>query len=340
MDQDTLNMILAAQSQSSLSPDAINAIQQGLSRTDLAALLTPALGVGTGVVNEAVLAQGLRDYLLQQQAAADRERAAVEAAVVAPVRPVQVPIVGQIQERYRQQFAGTDLGDAINTAMLNIYSAGASPEGEFAALEALYPAQIVPGRGTVSSPLPAGLKEDLTRLADERDFMQRAERDYAEAQAAYEQQRAALPAVAPLDYEQLKRDYFAEIGLPALAQLPTPGQQYEISPQQVLAARKPTQRGTTQSLAESMLLSRRAQPPKSPAAQMPGPIAQTSGPTGARAVLAKQQQRDLLEGIVAAERDTARLRAERMGPKLAAQGRTPYQDAMRQLLGIGVLEAQ
>jgi hypothetical protein len=73
---------------------------------------------------------------------------------------------------------------------------------------------------------------------------------------------------------------------------------------------------------------------------MPGPIAQTSGPTGARAVLAKQQQRDLLQGIVSAEKDTARLRAERMGPKLAAQGRTPYQDAMRQLLGIGVLEAQ
>lgn len=339
MDQDTLNMILAAQSQSSLSPDAINAIQQGLSRTDLAALLTPALGVGTGVVNEAVLAQGLRDYLLQQQAAADRERAAVEATVVAPIAPVQVPIVGQIQERYRQQFAGTDLGDAINTAMLNIYSAGASPEGEFAALEALYPAQRT-RTGYASSPLPAGLKEDLVRLGEERDFTQRAERDYAEAQAAYEQQRAALPAVAPLDYEQLKRDYFTEIGLPALAQLPTPGQQYEISPQQVLAARKPTQRGTTQSLAESMLLSRRAQPPRPPASQMPGPIAQTSGPQGARAVLAKQQQRDLLQGIVAAEKDTARLRAERMGPKLAAQGRTPYQDAMRQLLGIGVLEAQ
>jgi len=339
MDQDTLNAILAAQSQSSLSPDAINAIQQGLSRTDLAALLTPALGVGTGVVNEAVLAQGLRDYLLQAQAAADRERDAAEAAIVAPIRPVQVPIVGQIQERYRQQFAGTDLGDAINTAMLNVYSAGASPEGEFAALKALYPATRSRGQVT-ASPLPAGLKEDLERLADERDFMQRAERDYAEALAAYEQQRAALPAVAPLDYEQLKRDYFAEIGLPALAQLPIPGQQYEITPQQVLAARKPTQRGTTQSLAESMLLSRRAQPSKPPAAQMPGPVAQIAGPTGARAVLAKQQQRDLLEGIVAAERDTARLRAERMGPKLAAQGRTPYQDAMRQLLGIGVLEAQ
>jgi hypothetical protein len=72
---------------------------------------------------------------------------------------------------------------------------------------------------------------------------------------------------------------------------------------------------------------------------MPGPIADVSGPSGAQRVLSRQAQVDPLKAIIGAEEDTARLRAARAGRTLAAKGRTPFQDAMRQLLGIGVLEA-
>lgn len=345
MNEEMLAALLAGQVPTSLSPDAIGAVQQGLSRTDLSALLTPALGVGSGVVNEQVLAEGLRNYLMQAMQTAERDYAASQSELLPPVRPVQTPIVGQIQNKWRAATQNDpELGRLVNTALLNVYQFGGNPEGELTALEiALGGGQQATGPMglTAAVQLPAGLEEDLRTLVMERDFNQRAERDYQQDLAAYNQSVAAMPEPAPLDYEQLRRDYFSEIGLPALAQLPAPGQQYEFTPEQVLALRKPTQRGTTSTLAESMLASRRepSRPSGGTASQMPGPIADVSGPSGARRVLARQAQVDPLEAIVGAERDTARLRAARAGRTLAAQGRTPFQDAMRQLLGIGVLEA-
>jgi len=347
MNEEMLAALLAGQVPTSLSPDAISAVQQGLSRTDLSALLTPALGVGSGVVNEQVLAEGLRNYLLQAMQAAERDYAASQSEVLPPVAPVQTPLVGQIQNKWRAATQNDpELLDLINTTLLNVYLYGGNPEGELAALEtALSGGQQATGRFGLAPAvqLPAGLEEDLKILANERDFNQRAERDYQQELAAYNQSVAALPEPAPLDYEQLRRDYFSEIGLPALAQLPAPGQQYEFTPEQVLALRKPTQRGTTRTLAESMLAARREpfkpKPSGGPASPMPGPIADVSGPSGAQRVLARQAQVDPLKAIIGAEEDTARLRAARAGRTLAAKGRTPFQDAMRQLLGIGVLEA-
>ena len=345
MNEEMLAALLAGQVPTSLSPDAISAVQQGLSRTDLSALLTPALGVGSGVVNEQVLAEGLRNYLLQAMQAAERDYTASQSELLPPVTPVQTPIVGQIQNKWRAATQNDpELGRLINTALLNVYQFGGNPEGELAALQTALGGTVDSnGRFDFSTApqLPAGLEEDLRTLVAERDFNQRAERDYQQELAAYNQSVAALPEPAPLDYEQLRRDYFSEIGLPALAQLPAPGQQYEFTPEQVLALRKPTQRGTTRTLAESMLAARREpfKPSGGPASQMPGPIADVSGPSGAQRVLSRQAQVDPLKAIIGAEEDTARLRAARAGRTLAAKGRTPFQDAMRQLLGIGVLEA-
>lgn len=183
-----------------------------------------------------------------------------------------------------------------------------------------------------------------------------------------DQEKAALgdPPTAEslgITRESLKAQFAKDMGIPGLALLPDPGATYDIAPEEMRQFRKPTQAGTDRRLFESMLaagagrdIPRSATPrltgqPERVSVAPPRPeqlAGRGSGRTTAasrrRAAESKamSEMADRPAGYVAPslERDLARyamqdyesLMAQAMlrSQQLAAKGRTPFEDALRE----------
>ena len=184
----------------------------------------------------------------------------------------------------------------------------------------------------------------------------------------YDQEKEALgdrPTAESLGItrESLRAQFAEDMGIPALALLPDPGATYDIAPEEMRQFRKPTQAGTDKRLFESMLaagagrdIPRSATPrltgqPERVSVAPPRPeqlAGRGSGRTTAasrrRAAESKamSEMADRPAGYVAPslERDLARyamqdyesLMAQAMlrSQQLAAKGRTPFEDALRE----------
>lgn len=163
--------------------------------------------------------------------------------------------------------------------------------------------------------------------------------------------------------ESLKAQFAKDMGIPALALLPDPGATYDIAPEEMRQFRKPTQAGTDKRLFESMLAAGAGRDiPRSATPRLTGRADQ---PSATRAAMGKVLEGDPLgrtvdtpgfgrgtEGISverprpagyvapSLERDLARyamqdyesLMAQAMlrSQQLAAKGRTPFEDALRE----------
>lgn len=160
--------------------------------------------------------------------------------------------------------------------------------------------------------------------------------------------------------ESLRAQFAKDMGIPGLALLPDPGAIYDIAPEEMRQFRKPTQAGTDKRLFESMLAAGAGRDiPRSATPRLTGRAAQ---PSVSRAAMGRvlegdplgrtvdtpgfgrgtEGQRPRPAGYVApsAERDLARLAmqdynslmvdAMLRSQQMAAQGRTPFEDALRE----------
>jgi hypothetical protein len=374
MDPELLAQILAAQ-QPQLSPQLLAATGGGLGRTDLQALLgNTALGLGVGVVDPMMLEQAmLQQYggLLQQtQSERDRlarERAAEERGIRARYITVEPPEINLdtvtplwsdeiaanpvLQDAFVQLERGASVDDAI--AASGVYDIYGGDPSQWARLESAF-----------------NQYSQEKRIRDAAAL--RYNRDLAENEARAQAEIAALPAVGEVadpDAAAFRREFYSDTGLPLLGLLPSVAEQYQVPTETVLQSRR-QQRPSQMTLAEEMLtesvrrptpsaptgpvLTRGARPqtpsvnaadvlvnaPRPQRAGVPFTGPSSRSPALQAALAPNRMTREqLIQEAVRREREAAALEAQAIGTGLARAGRTPYQDAMRQLLQYGALEA-
>ena len=374
-DQDIISRLLASRVGTAVSPDVIAATQQGLGRTDLSALLSPQLLVGTGAVDTAALGAGLQQYynrLIEEDLARFEEdtRAAQVAAGKAPVKPlppqpsaVSANIANKWQNWVDDNMPGFD---PVMVQLLT--QAGQGAAGGEAVIGVL--AGLEKPVADVLGPVVEELQSDLDEVQKQGIEFATRQRIYQEDLADYEVEkqdydarvRAGEAAVAPLiqpDMAAAWAQYAEDIGVPGLGSLPSPLETYEFTPEDVRAVRKPTQRGTTMNLLESMLQRRGQARPEAqpmglpPAGELPEVLESGQGPRSAitasegkrramaatRAAMERRAVQDPLDRVAEGFRMMERSKARSLARQAAAQGRTPLQDALNEMIRYGVLEA-
>jgi len=379
MAEDIISQLLAARSGAAVSPTISSATTSGLSRTDLSALLSPQLLVGTGLVGTGQLSAGLQEYynkLIEDELARfakDQAAAAVTAGPepVAPRVPQASAVAGNIANKWSEWTAREypNLADSIAT----LISQAGSGAGGADAVDALMArlGSMDKNAAAVLGPNIAELKSDLETVKSEGiDFASRM-RKYNEDLADFEDEKKTYQAkvdaiagtVAPVstpDMGSAWAEYAKEIGVPGLGSLPSPLETYQFTPEDVRAVRKPTQKGTTMNLLETML-QRRGQarrPVPRPTGLPPmsaGPEVLQSGQGPRSAITASEQanaarmlERQAMERRAAMDpldimaqgyKMMAESKARSLGRQAQASGRSPLQDALNEMIKYGVLEA-
>lgn len=376
-DQDIISRLLASRVGTAVSPDVIAATQQGLGRTDLSALLSPQLLVGTGAVDTAALGAGLQQYLnrlIEEDLARFEEdtRAAQVAAGKAPVKPLPPQpsaVPSNIFNKWRSWTEKNWPGAANKIAELLDQAAQGAAGAESVTG---WMQQYEPGseEGNIIISIQDELGADLNQVQKQGIEFATRQRIYQEDLADYEVEkqdydarvRAGEAAVAPLiqpDMAAAWAQYAEDIGVPGLGSLPSPLETYQFTPEDVRAVRKPTQRGTTMNLLESMLQRRGQARPEAqpmglpPAGELPEVLESGQGPRSAitasegkrramaatRAAMERRAAQDPLDRVAEGFRMMERSKARSLARQAAAQGRTPLQDALNEMIRYGVLEA-
>jgi len=374
-DQDIISRLLASRVGTAVSPDVIAATQQGLGRTDLSALLSPQLLVGTGAVDTAALGAGLQQYynrLIEEDLARFEEdtRAAQVAAGKAPVKPLppQPSAVSANIANKWQNWVDDNMPGLAPVMVQLLTQAGQGAAGGEAVIGVL--AGLEKPVADVLGPVVEELQSDLDQVQKQGIEFATRQRIYQEDLADYEVEkqdydarvRAGEEGVAPLtqpDMAAAWAQYAEDIGVPGLGSLPSPLETYQFTPEDVRAVRKPTQRGTTMNLLESMLQRRGRARPKAqpmglpPAGELPEVLESGQGPRSAitasegkrramaatRAAMERRAAQDPLDRVAEGFRMMERSKARSLARQAAAQGRTPLQDALNEMIRYGVLEA-
>jgi hypothetical protein len=316
----------------------------GVKRTTLSQLLDPELLTAIGVISPDYLSQALQSYVDTETATVlsqalkdyDSKVQKIEAKYTPPV------FVSAADQNLRSLAASyPDLADAIAGIQQGTLDADA---------------------------YAATLTDEVVRSnvkAFGRDWS-RYQQDLLEFQTIdvpqYNQEIRALgdPPTAEslgITRESLKTQFAEDMGVPGLALLPDPGETYKIDPEEMRQFRKPTQAGTDRRLFESMLMSGagrdipRYATPRLTGAPAPKPKVLEGDPMGrtvdtpgfgrgSEGVAPSQRPRPAGYVAPSLERDLARyaqqdyesLMVDAMlrEQQMAAKGRTPFEDALRQ----------
>ena len=316
----------------------------GVKRTTLSQLLDPELLTAIGVISPDYLSQALQSYVdtetATQLSEALKDYDSKVAKVESKYRP---PVFVSAADQNLRALAASDpnLADAIAGIQQGVLDADAYADT---------------------------LTDEVVRSnvkAFGRDWSNY-QQDLLEFQTIdlpqYNQEKAELgdPPTAEslgITRESLKAQFAKDMGIPGLALLPDPGETYKIDPAEMRQFRKPTQAGTDMRLFESMLMSgagrdipRSATPrltnisapkprilegdPMGRTVDTPGfgrgtegvPPVQRPRPAG---YVAPSLERDLARY---AQQDYESLMVDAMlrEQQMAAKGRTPFEDALRQ----------
>lgn len=372
---DIISRLLAARSGAAVSPAITAATKQGLSRTDLSALLSPSMLVGTGVVDTSALGTGLQNYynkLIEDELARfTQETAAAEAAAgAAPVRPrppqpsaTASNIVNKWQTWTSNNYSpiAGGVADLLNQAGMGA-SGSEAVDSWFAGLDANAQAVMGTKLGELKADLDTVQKEGIDFSVRNRIYQEDLA-DFEDKQATYEAtleaKRGTVAPVSDPDMAAAWAQYAKDIGVPGLGALPSPMETYQFTPEDVRAVRKPTQRGTTMNLLESMLQRRGQARPQGrptglpPAQAAPDVLRSGQGPRSAitaseqkaaeasalRTAMERRAAMDPLDIMAAGYRMMDQSKARSLGRQAAAQGRTPLQDVLDEMIRYGVLEA-
>lgn len=322
----------------------------GVKRTTMSQLLDPELLTAIGVIGPDYLSEALQSYVDTETAGQLAEAVRDHEAKVA-----------KIEARYPEPL------------FVSVAEQSLIPIAE----EQTLVADVMTGiqRGNLDADTEAGKFADPVISSLIKDYgrdWSRYQQDLLEYNTVdlpkYNQEITALgdaPTAESLGItrESLKAQFAKDMGIPALALLPDPGEQYDISPEEMRQFRKPTQAGADKRLFESMLaagagvdIPRSATPRLTGRADQPDvtraamgkvlegdPLGRTVDTPGfGRGVQSVAEERPRPAGYVAPslERDLARyamqdyesLMVDAMlrSQQMAAKGRTPFQDALRE----------
>jgi len=325
----------------------------GVKRTTLSQLLDPELLTAIGVISPDYLSEALQSYV-------DTETATQLSEALKDYDSK----VAKVESKYREP----EFISAAEQNLFALGAEIPGLDERLAELQAgIIDADTLANDLAVSYPNFAGVLEsnikaygrDLTNY--QQDMLEYQTIDLPQLQ----QERDALgarPTAESLGItrESLKAQFAKDMGIPGLALLPDPGETYKIDPAEMRQFRKPTQAGTDMRLFESMLaagagrdIPRSATPrltnvsaPK-PRILEGDPMGRTvdtpgfgRGTEGVPPMQAVQRSRPAGYVAPSLERDLARyaqqdyesLMVDAMlrEQQMAAKGRTPFEDALRQ----------
>ena len=325
----------------------------GVKRTTLSQLLDPELLTAIGVISPDYLSEALQSYV-------DTETATQLSEALKDYDSK----VAKVESKYREP----EFISAAEQNLFALGAEIPGLDERLAELQAgIIDADTLANDLAVSYPNFGGVLEsnikaygrDLTNY--QQDMLEYQTIDLPQLQ----QERDALgarPTAESLGItrESLKAQFAEDMGIPGLALLPDPGETYKIDPAEMRQFRKPTQAGTDMRLFESMLMSgagrdipRSATPrltnvsaPK-PRILEGDPMGRTvdtpgfgRGTEGVPPMQAVQRSRPAGYVAPSLERDLARyaqqdyesLMVDAMlrEQQMAAKGRTPFEDALRQ----------
>lgn len=356
MDSDLLAQILAGQS-GGLRPDVLSATGAGVSRTDLSALLNPTLMAQTGVLDPYRLAQGVDPFW---------ERAALEVAqryeaernriLARVVPPPELDLNDVLPKYFDPQYA--DIADPI-AGLFGLIDQGYSANQVKLALDNA--AESFPRLTEYETQL----REDFERYEKERERVNKARRDFELDQRKAEAELGALQRPDMPDYEATRRRFYEEQGVPGLASLPDPRRQYQFTEEDILSLIGKDPEEERLALWEQTALRRMANPTDRERAQFdavsmvaPNPFELEAQQRAARTVDGRgaapgqfaASRLDMISALTGEDvssmekaiRQAATTRervAADLQKQLLAQGRTPFEDAMRSLLQYSVQES-
>lgn len=347
-DYDEIVNSLLLNQQGQVSSDLLGALVGGLSRTTLENFLQPDLGVATGVIDPEVLfvqEQNAYDYSVAE---AQNELLKAKLDLAARLMPEAVPFDARYDTvRTKGMYQG--LPEATSRVVATAWQAvaqGADPEVVTKGLEQ-NPDSYTALRGVMGDAFYNNFVNDLNTFASEEASRRKALARFEESQIAKEGEvKQLLDALeqtymAP-DRAEHRRDFFKGAGVPALAYLPDPAERYEISGPEarLLSGRQfsdPTASPATSALRD---YSKREAEAAKEGRMLEGTVGRV-GITEAGTVDPRTDiRRKYLESQLIGEQVGTRALQKAMGRKLEKAGRTPYQDAMSQLLRAGIAESK
>lgn len=334
-----LARILAAQS-GGVSGQAMGAAGAGVGRTDFSALLNPQLLAGLGAFDPYQSAAGLDPYyddrVRDVAQGFESSQADILAGVVRP--PELDPDFGKVIPKYADpRYA--NVAEPIR-GLFGMILAGYDASSVKVALENAY------GEYPELEQYDEQLRTDLDRYQKEREVVDAAARRYTEAQIGADQRIAALAQPTMPDYDAARREYYSDLGVPGMAVLPDPRQQYQFADSELralLQQEEETQYERAQrGLQENMQRRAQIQPSSfevQPRRRVPGSRFDDSlDPAN---MIEGFSERDI-ESLTFANQMAEQQRqivASRLQENLLAQGRTPFEDSMKSLLQFAVTEA-
>lgn len=323
----------------------------GVKRTTLSQLLDPELLTAIGVISPDYLSEALQSYVdtetATQLSEALKDYDSKVAKVESKYRP---PVFVSAADQNLRALAASDqnLADAISAIQQGVLDADAYAD--------TLTDEVVRSNVKAFGRDWSNYQQDLLefRTIDlpqyNQEIMELGDRPTAESLG--------------ITRESLKAQFAKDMGIPGLALLPDPGETYKIDPAEMRQFRKPTQAGTDMRLFESMLMSGAGRDiPRSATPRLTGGRAEPTAVS--RAAMGKVLEGDPLgrtvdtpgfgrgtEGVPverprpagyvapSLERDLARyaqqdyesllVDAMLREQQMAAKGRTPFEDALRQ----------
>ena len=332
----------------------------GVKRTTMSQLLDPELLTAIGVISPDYLSEALQSYVDTETATQLSEALKDYDSKVAKVESkYRSPVFVSAADQNLRALAASDpnLADGLAGIQAGTIDPDTFADNYANQLEENDPALAGVVRNNVKS-----YGRDWSRY--QQDLLEYQTVDLPQLQ----QEKDALgdPPTAEslgITRESLKAQFAKDMGIPGLALLPDPGETYDISAEEMRQFRKPTQAGTDRRLFESMLaagagrdiprsatprLTGRADQPDVTRAAMAARPEQLAGRGSGRTTAASRRRAAGTEtvgrpaGYVAPslERDLARyaqqdyesLMVDAMlrEQQMAAKGRTPFQDALRE----------
>lgn len=332
-----LSRILAAQS-GGVSGQAMGAAGAGVGRTDFSALLNPQLLAGLGAFDPYQAAAGFDPYYEGRVRNVAQDFQSSQANIRAGVvRPPELDIDEVIPKYANPRYANVaEPIQSLFSLILDGYDASSAK----VALDNLY------GEYPELEQYDEQLRTDLDRYQKERETVAAAARRYNRDLIEAEQRLGALAQPTMPDYDAARRDYYSDLGVPGMAVLPDPRQQYQFADPELralLQQEEETQYERAQrGLQENMQRRAQIQPSSfevQPRRRVPGSRFDDSlDPAN---MIEGFGERDI-DALSAANQVAAQQRqvvASRLQENLLAQGRTPFEDSMRSLLQFAVTEA-
>lgn len=357
----------------SLFPEMLSTAggKDGIGRTTQTQLLNPNLLASIGLFGPEEITAGLSQYLTAAEQKAMAEWQAEGAELEEQLAAItDKPFISEIKVRYEAQPA---LWKVMEPLLADIEDGSYSADQVLQEMSTPIPAAQWQGFGftpeqaadldslTLKDYLSASDQVSYDRIVSDLEDFDDDARRYREARLVADpqnQQKRAellskyntwLSSAPDFDREALRREYFDEIGVPGLALLPDPSEQYQVSAEDV---KKPRQEGTRKTLAESMIQERLA-PASGQRSQMlsalrnvereisgrgsryqpmnPAMQAATGRPKG---YFAPDLERDLVK-TVAGEQQFFNLLADVEQARRTSRGDTPFMNAMRMLQRYG-----